>query len=176
MSDQWLVNPARKRTARSRFASGRLGFTLIEIMIVVAIMGLMAAMGVPSLLQMYRKEGMRKALSDVQDVCTEARARAILQNETVSVIFYPAKKSFAVEGGRTTSSDRIASSVLPDGVDIAMLDINLEDYSASDWARVFFYPDGTSDEMTIVLHSSDDWRKISLEFATALTTISDVDK
>jgi hypothetical protein len=65
---------------------------------------------------------------------------------------------------------------LPAGVEFAMLDINLQDYGASEWARVFFYPDGTGDEMTLVLHSSDDWRKITLEFSTGLATVSDVNK
>ena len=43
-------------------------------------------------------------------------------------------------------------------------------------ARVCFFPNGTSDEMTVVLHSRDDWRKITLEFSTGLTFVSDVDK
>ena len=57
-----------------------------------------------------------------------------------------------------------------------MLDINLQDIGASEWARVRFFPNGTSDEMTIVLHDRDDWRKITLEFSTGLATVSDVDR
>jgi prepilin-type N-terminal cleavage/methylation domain-containing protein len=180
MSGHRQVKNDGPRTARSarvaRISLHAPAFTLIEVMIVVAIMGLIAAMGVPSLLQMYHKEGMRKAVSDVEDVCSEARARAILQNLTVSVVFYPPDNRFEVQGGKTSGSALVASSVLPAGVDIAMLDINLDDYGASPWARVFFYPDGTSDEMTLVLHSSDDWEKITLEFATATATVSGVNQ
>jgi len=156
-------------------------FTLIEIMIVVAIMGLIAAIGVPSILQNFRKEGMRKAVSDLQDACAEARQDAILYNKTTAVIFYPQPEDrrFAVEGapgGGSSSSGRVTSATLPVGVEFAMLDINLQDFGASKWARVFFYPDGTSDEMTVVLLSQGDRRKITLEFSTGLTTVSDVDK
>jgi len=70
----------------------------------------------------------------------------------------------------------VAASKLPDGVDFAMLDINQQDFGASEWAKVWFYPNGTSDEMTIVLHDRTDWTKISLEFSTGMSRVSDVDK
>jgi hypothetical protein len=68
----------------------------------------------------------------------------------------------------------VGSTTLPDGVDIAMLDINLLDYGASDEARVRFFSNGTCDELTLVLHSRDDWEKITLEFSTALASVSPV--
>ncbi|MBW8863356.1 MAG: hypothetical protein JF609_00220, partial [Verrucomicrobia bacterium] len=57
-----------------------------------------------------------------------------------------------------------------------MLDINQQDFGASEWAKVFFYPNGTSDELTIVLHDRTEWRKITLEFSTGVPRVSDVNK
>jgi prepilin-type N-terminal cleavage/methylation domain-containing protein len=156
----------------------RHGFTLIEIMIVVAIIGLVVAMGLPTLNQSLRKEGMRKALNDLTDVCAAARARAILSGQTMAVKFYPGERRFEVEGGGPVGggSTYVTSSVLPVGVEFAMLDINLQDFGASEWARVRFFPNGTSDEMTVVLHDKTDWRKITLEFSTGIASVSDVDR
>ena len=67
-----------------------------------------------------------------------------------------------------------ATGTLPAGVDFQMLDINLEDYLKSPEARVRFFPDGTCDEMTLVLHSAGNWRMITLEFATSLATAKEV--
>ena len=172
-------NPTRGASSgrASRVAHRSSAFTLIEIMIVVAIMGLIAAMGVPSILQNFRKDGMRKAASEIQDVCAEARQDAILNNKITDVIIYPRPQDrrFGVEGatsGVDKSSGRVLSSTLPDGVEFAMVDVNLQDYGGAEWVRVYFYPDGTSDEMTLVLLSQGDRRKISLEFATGLTAVS----
>ncbi len=152
-------------------------FTLIEVMVVVAILGLVAAMGMPSIMKALQKEGMRKAESDVLDVCAAARAKAILSGQTVGVVFKPAERSFSVEGGGPGGgSTYVHSSKLPDGVEIAMLDINLQDFGASEWAKVRFFRNGTSDELTLVLHDRERWRKITLEYSTGLASVSDVDR
>jgi len=74
-----LRRPIRHRSPFPQRSTPRASraFTLIEIMIVVGIMIIVMAMGVPLLYQLWHKEGLRKAVSDVEEVCSNARARAI---------------------------------------------------------------------------------------------------
>jgi prepilin-type N-terminal cleavage/methylation domain-containing protein len=143
-------------------------FTLIEIMIVVAIIGLIAAMGIPSILQMMRKEGMRKAVGDVTELLGDVRADAILKNEKAYVAFRPADNRLDSSIGKSVT--------LPDGIAMEAIGINLMDFSQTEESRVWFFPNGTSDELTLVLHSGTDWRKITLEFSTAIADAAPLKK
>ncbi|MGD0614836.1 MAG: type II secretion system protein, partial [Verrucomicrobiota bacterium] len=75
--------------APDRVPRGRRAFTLIEIMVVVGIIGMIAAMGVPTLYRMLHREGFGKTVGDVMDLCSAARARAILQGSTTQIVFHP---------------------------------------------------------------------------------------
>ncbi|HEU5397608.1 MAG TPA: prepilin-type N-terminal cleavage/methylation domain-containing protein [Verrucomicrobiae bacterium] len=199
ISDRRLLLPPRRReTGPGRAASLAPGFTLIEIMVVVAIIGLIMAMGMPSIMSSVQKEGMRKAVSDIQDVCANARAQAIFQQRTMAVVFYPSERRFEVQAasdaatvappadagngnGGPPPTGKVPSfgensGTLPDGVDFVMVDIDRQEFVQADWVRCRFFPNGTADELTLVLHSSDAWKKISVEFATGQTDVSEVDK
>lgn len=144
-----------QKTFRSRRA-----FTLIEIMIVAALIGLMAAMGLPPMLKMIGKDGMRKAVSDVTTLLGDVRANAILKGQSAEVSFHPADNRLDSSIGKSVT--------LPEGVAMEAIGINLMDFSESEVSHVRFFPNGTCDELTLVLHAGDDWRKIALEFSTGL--------
>ena len=143
-------------------------FTLIEVMVVVAVMGIILAAGIPSLYSVLHKEGFRKAVSDVLEVCNAARAQAILGDTTAEVSFRP-YDNHCSGGGKTAQ--------FGEGVVIEMLDVNLREYRDAESARVRFFPNGTSDEMTLILRSDrNEWKKISLEITTGLATVTDVNR
>ena len=176
----------------SRCRASLRAFTLIEIMMVVGIMGLMMTIGVPAILRATRQGSMHKAVNDVMEICSHARAQAILQGVTTTVVFHPQSRQIAIAGVETANStDNSAQSIIPieqskpstSGVSslnsaqfaaditIDMLDINLLEYKDADEAYVRFFPKGTSDEMTLVLHSGGQYLKITLETTTGLTSV-----
>ena len=152
------------------------GFTLIEIMVVVGIIGLMAAMGMPSITRALQKEGMRKAVSDVEDVFFTARERAIISGHVVRAVFHIQDRRFEVEGGGGVDahSGKTASATLPDGINFAMFDIYHQDYAESDTAWIYFQPDGTCDDgVVIALVGRGQKKIITLDFATGMPQAKD---
>jgi len=152
-------------------------FTLIEIMVVVGLIGMILAMSAPSLYRLYHKEGLEKILSDFDDICRAARGRAILGNQITKIVFHPLDRTCAVEGGAPPQKGfgaPVLSTQFPDTITIEMLDVNLREYKDADSAEVRFFPNGTSDEMTLILLSDKNARKkVSLEVTTGLPIIED---
>lgn len=155
-------------------------------MIVVAIMGIALTMGVPLVYRVWHKEAMTKAISEIFAVCKNARAQAILQGRDAYVVFHPLAGDFEVAGAgpapassggasfgampSSTASGR--SGQFSDRITLEMLDVNLTELKNADTARVCFHPNGTSDEMTIVLLSDKGQRcEIMLEVTTGLPTV-----
>jgi prepilin-type N-terminal cleavage/methylation domain-containing protein len=178
----------------SRFKFGvsgcvRRGFTLLEMMIVVAIVGIIATMGLPAIYHAMSRDSIGKAENAILDACNQARAQAILNGGVTELRFHPLERRMEVAGGSSASADSTSTSVseevqhnatvsgglsatLPEDVVIEMLDVNLIEYKDAEEAKVRFYPNGVCDEMTIVLRSGkNDFRMISLEVTTSLASV-----
>jgi prepilin-type N-terminal cleavage/methylation domain-containing protein len=191
------MNPSAPNRLRSAARLGA-GFTLIEMMIVVGIMCIIMTMGAPVMYRLWHKAPMIRAVRETQEVLQNARARAILQGHTTEVVFHPQSRTFEVSGAaaaaapqrRVESDDLGALEPAPaapphsglsgqwdESILIEMLDVNLTEYKDTEVAHVKFYPNGTCDELTIVLHSTrNEWYKITTEVTTGLSTVGPVDQ
>jgi prepilin-type N-terminal cleavage/methylation domain-containing protein len=174
-------------------------FTLIEIMIVVGIMGVVLTMGVPIVYKAWHKAPMSKAISDIIEVCSHARAQAIMQGREVDVVFHPKEGRLEVgsapaptpaqpspntrqapqrvpvfPSSHTPSAGSGLSAQLSDKILIEMMDINKlpHEFRDDDVARVRFFPNGTCDELTLILVSDqNERREITLETTTSLANV-----
>jgi type II secretory pathway pseudopilin PulG len=151
----------------------------MELMVVVGIIGLVAAMSIPSILSMRRQAPMVKALDDIREMCERARAGAVLKNTTATMVFEPrAGKVELVAGDSTTAlttrlgTKPVMSTRFDPSVNVEQLWINVKDWTGAAAAPVNFYENGTSDEMILVLTCGGQREMITLELATALPTMS----
>jgi len=159
-------------------------------MIVVGIMGIILTMGVPIVYRAMHKAPMGKALADIVEVCSNARARAILGGHQIDVVFHPRDGRLEVGGAAVSPSQPPPplgtpeplvpppaagsglSAQLGEGIVIRALGINMVDFTDAETARVRFFPNGTCDEMLMVINSvQNEQRGISLEITTALASV-----
>ncbi len=167
----------------------RRAFTLIEIMIVITIVMMVIATGIPMMSRALNKNQLSKAVNDVLEGCKLARDRAILQNRTyVFVIRAKSEnewdmnvepdKSNKAGGSTTTSSPAAANSKdggsliaefpRPFGRDVAfeLIYVNLVDQMGAEEARVRFFANGTADEFTLIMHVQGKRRTIKVDIVT----------
>ncbi len=84
------------------------GFTLIEVMVVVAIIGIVSAIAVPNYLQWNSKNQLREAANRIQSQLTFARIAAMNRNTTTTVTFFMAGNLVTV-----VTTDATGAQILP---------------------------------------------------------------
>src|SRR5271165_497624 len=150
------ARPAHESPIRRPRTGTCRAFTMIEIMVVVAIMGLVLAMGIPAIYAGLHRGPMAQAVTDVLDACKAARSLAIMQGKPVALNFYPAEKRLSVgesgsdakteaglgAGARETRVTRGFSAQISDHLIIEMLDVNYKDCRKWDVATVMFDVNG----------------------------------
>jgi prepilin-type N-terminal cleavage/methylation domain-containing protein len=178
----------QRRSVTSVWFAGR-AFTLIEIMMVVAIIAIVMTMGMPAIYRLVKLESFRQSVSDVMEACSRARAHAILQGSTMELVIRAEDGQITVQGagsnhregpdkmttiGEATSNAgaSVFTGQLGKDVGVAMLDVNMMNQMDLPESHVRFYPNGTSDELTLVLQSEKgEMRKITLEATTGLPDV-----
>ena len=92
------------------------GFTLIEIMIVVGIIGVFLGVGIPSLFRAMRKNPMQQTVTETMEALSAARAQAIMSGTPAGVMFYPIERRFEVIALQESRSGSLfGDSALMDG-------------------------------------------------------------
>lgn len=168
-------------------------FTLIEIMIVMAIVAIILSMGVPSMMRAMEKDDLARAVRDVIEGCKTARDRAILQgvpwvfivkeNGQLNVEAAPREvRRVDMESGVEETGTAASSTAIPDApysgfprqlgedVMVQLIDVNFMSYMEAPEARVRFFPNGIADEFTIVMAWKGKQRSVTVDIITGQAT------
>lgn len=171
----------------------RRGFTLIEIMIVIGIMAVVMAIGIPQMYRTVEKDSIRRATQDILDIFQLARRQAILGGRPVQLVIRPLDQAFMVmplKEMEISEEEYIARELetsqrqnepepteqndgtlrLSDRMRILFIGVNfVPDLQENDMVAVRFYPNGTSDKFDLLITSDrNESRLFELDVPTAL--------
>ncbi len=159
-------------------------------MIVVGIIAIFMTIGVPSLVRALEKDDLGRAIRDTVEGCKTARDRAILQGvpwefivqENGQLNVRPAPREerrgssdvIGGGGGSNTGSQGSPYSGFPrqlgEDVMVQLIDVNFVNHMEMPEARVRFFPNGTSDEFTVVYAWKGRQRTVTLDLVTGQAT------
>jgi prepilin-type N-terminal cleavage/methylation domain-containing protein len=171
----------------------RSAFTLIELMVVVAILAIVLTMAFPAIRGALHRAPLTQAVMDIVNGCEEARTQAIMNGSPAELRIFadgrievadapsdqdpvtpPVTDPTMAAGDTPVVSHKVASKFsaqLPaDSVGVELFEINMTDYRQAEVGRILFSANGTSDELTLVLNcpSAGERRIITLDPLTGI--------
>jgi len=161
-----------ERAARARETAR--GFTLVELMVVVVIVGLMGGIAVSSWISMLPNQQFNSAIRNLSEVLAETRSAAIARNREFRIRYdldedtYVVRTPFKLGGGfMLTDEDEGRLFLTPvhlaeAGIDLVEVRIDDQTYS-SGRVEVYFQPLGVSSYHTIQLRQPLLEREFTLE-------------
>lgn len=128
--------------------TGQAGFTLVELMVVVAVLGIIAAIGTTTLMNYLPNMRLKSAARDFFSSMIKAKAEAIRRGENVTLQFIPPDNYVifldnGAGGGTANDTVLLATTPLPAGVKLGRVDLNndgdfVDQFEVSDLDGVSF--------------------------------------
>lgn len=123
-------------TSRTSSERRRGGFTLLELVVVVVIMGVISALTLPSVVSGWRQSTVRRTVREFISVSRAASARAVTTRKPVGMVVWEREGRFGVEGSESTFD-------LPDFAEFGDIEGG-RDGEEDDEIVFEFYPTGAS--------------------------------
>ncbi|WP_054310110.1 prepilin-type N-terminal cleavage/methylation domain-containing protein [Mesorhizobium sp. 1M-11] len=145
--------------------SDQQGFSLIELMVVLAIFALMATIAVPAISHRTREPGLRQLGQQLTAQLRVAHTMAIAAGQAQKIDFNPATGTVHFESGKKT--------ILPEGTKMT-LTTGLETTKSHHDATLTFLPNGSSSGMVVDLETKGGGLKIEVNWLTGAITSTEI--
>ena len=129
------------------------GFTLLELMVALAIAGLLAALSAPAAMRMFDTMQYQGAVRDVLTHLASARYMAINTGRSVDMTVAPEDRLYGLDGR--------LDKTLPSSMRVELITAR-EVSSRDDQGVIRFYPDGGSSGGSILLQRRDSEQGVRL--------------
>ena len=150
-------------TRAGRGERAQAGFTLIELVVVLAAIGFVLALALPSLHRLMPGVEARAAARAVAGVMREARSLAIRDNTQIAVRIDIGRRLVSITGG--------AERTLPPTVAASLLTAASELDSAQS-GRIAFFPDGTSTGGRLRLSTAGERIDVVVDWLTGRVSVA----
>ena len=159
-------------------------FTLVEIMVVVAVMGLLIGISIPAFRNITKKAPLEQGVSDVESLCRQARAEAIVRQQAMEVLFNEAEEIVALTTAarviiapdpftglmtKTTEETQLIDQVALE-VDLQIIEPEPDEFTV-DEIRIRFYPNGTSETLELRVVGDGEAYRLTLDPVTGRTAV-----
>ena len=165
---------------RRRTTSRRAGFSLLEIVVVLAVFVMITSIAIPAVQRAFSGQHLRAAADVVRSRFSEARVNAIETGDIYGLFYMPGQGDYFVapmtQGFRSIQSGRQPNSepqILENGIVFAAGEtvqdsrsIEATENSTQQYGSmrpVLFYPDGTSQDAVVLLQSERTSAMIQVE-------------
>ncbi|MBN2713667.1 MAG: prepilin-type N-terminal cleavage/methylation domain-containing protein [Planctomycetes bacterium] len=124
------------------------GFTLIELMIVIVLIAIAAAIVAPRLSEQILGARVRKTARDFCNICKLARSKSAAEVKEYTVVIDNGKRNMSLKakGGDAVKSS-LGKRELPEGITV-----KTEGASGSGRVEISFFSDGTSSGSSLSFH------------------------
>ena len=158
-------------------------FTLVELMVVLAVLGLIIGISIPSFRSFLKKAPLEQAISDVEGMCRQARSDAIINKRTIELVLNDSEDSLILRSAARTvmgvdpetggEANLVEQVEVLDRVELAA-DLQIIEPLEEDFVGLLelrFYPNGTAEPVDLRVTDGNEAYILSLDPVTGHTTV-----
>lgn len=127
----------------------RRGFTFIEIMVIVVIVAMIAALATPRLIAIHNSELLRTEMASIDRLVANARTDAMSRSQSVQFVATASDSlELTVTDSQTSEPTVLSTLLLKNGIKVEKFLLNGTELGPDEWT-CSFYSDGTADPVQI---------------------------
>ena len=152
-------------------------------MVVIAVLGVIIGIGFKSFRLFWEKAPLEQAISDVEDMCRQARSDAIINKRTMELVLNDTEESLVLRSAARTvigvdpdtggEANLVEQGEVLDSVELAadLQIIEPVDEEFVGQLELRFYPNGTAEPVDLRVTDGDEAYILSLDPVTGKTTV-----